>query len=83
LVAVLIAVIFASGCAEDFVQKMREHPDCAGNVHIAPAKVDYCMDRSNGHRRDFNACLSAQGVPDAKIETLNNCIDARERHESY
>jgi hypothetical protein len=71
----LVAAIAASGCYESFVHEAREHPGCIGAAQIAPAKADFCMNDSNGHRRDFNACLSAQGVSDLKIDRFDSCVE--------
>ena len=79
----IAGLTLASGCAENFAQKMHEHPDCIGDAKIAPGKVDYCLSYSNGHRNDVNNCLAGQGVPDAKIEALNSCVDVEEHRASY
>lgn len=77
------AAVVASGCVESFVHEAREHPDCVSEVQIAHAKVDFCMNDSNGHRRDFNACLAAQGVPDFKIDRFDACVEANEHHWGF
>ncbi|MGH7836303.1 MAG: hypothetical protein ACREQC_00605 [Candidatus Binataceae bacterium] len=83
-VVTLVAVATAtSGCFESFVHKVREHQDCVGQAQIAQAKADFCMTDSNGHRRDFNACLSAQSVPDFKINRLDACVESAGHYGSY
>ena len=78
-----VTATVASGCFESFGDKLREHQGCVGAAQIARAKADFCMNDSSGHRRDFNSCLSAQGVPDFKIDRLDECVESEEHHRGY
>ncbi|HLW69187.1 MAG TPA: hypothetical protein VKS22_01055 [Candidatus Binataceae bacterium] len=80
--ATIAIAVTASGCSyyhdyfPNFVEKLRRRPECVASAQVPKGKVDFCMTDSNGHRRDFNACISAQGVPDFKIERLDACVEA-------
>ena len=83
--AAIALAVTASGCSyyQTFVEKLRARPECVTQAQIARGKADFCMTASNGHRRDFNACISAQGVPDFKINRLDACVEAGAPPEHY
>jgi hypothetical protein len=91
--AILLIATAISGCASTenfyhghfptYLEEVRRRPECISRAQIAQNKADFCMTDSNGHRSDFNSCLSAQGVPDFRINRLQACVEAATEPPTY
>lgn len=74
--ALAASPLLLSGCANTFGDSLRRHPYCVDRAGVMQFTVDDCFERTHGHREGMNEGLTDEGVPAARLATLNRCVEA-------
>jgi len=82
--AVAAAVLIVSGCStRKYGHVLRNNPECVGEANIKMAKVDFCLNTTDGNRANVDSCLVGQGVPSYKVDRLNVCLGVERSSSNY